>query len=45
MMKLSFSCKLDMSFYIVSIAKTVSKKIGTLIRSMMFLSAEVALYL
>ena len=45
MLRLSFSCNLDMSFYIVSIAKTASKKIGTLIRSMKFLSAEVALYL
>ena len=31
--------------YIISIAKTVSKKIGALIRSMKFLSPEVALYL
>ena len=30
--------------YIISIAKTASKKIGALIRSMNFLSPEVALY-
>ena len=34
-----------MGSYIVSIAKTTSKKIGALIRSMKFLSPEVALYL
>ena len=34
-----------MGSYIISIAKTASKKIGTLIRSMNFLSPEVALYL
>ena len=45
MLELTFSSKLDWSSYIISIAKTVSKKIGTLIRSMMFLSPEVALYL
>ena len=37
--------KLDWGSYIVSIAKTASKKIGALIRSMTFLSREVALYL
>ena len=42
---LTFSSKLDWGSYIVSIAKTVSKKIGALIRSMKFLSPEVALYL
>ena len=31
--------------YIISIAKTASKKIGVLIRSMKFLSPEIALYL
>ena len=36
---------LDWDFYIISIAKTASKKIGALIRSMKFLSPEVALYL
>ena len=40
-----FSSKLDCGSYIVSIAKTSSKKIGALIRSMKFLSPEVALYL
>ena len=39
------SSKLDWGSYIISIAKTASKKIGTLIRSMKFLSPEVALYL
>ena len=42
---LTFSFKLDWGFYIISIAKTASKKIGALIRSMKFLSTEVALYL
>ena len=42
---LTFSSKLDWGSYIVSIAKTASKKIGALIRSMKSLSAEVALYL
>ena len=42
---LTFSCKLDRGSYIISIAKTASKKIGTLIRSMKFLPPEVALYL
>ena len=37
--------KLDWSSYIVSTAKTASKKIGALISSMNFLSPEVALYL
>ena len=45
MLVLTFSSKLDWGSYIVSIAKTASKKIGTLIRSMKFLSPEVALYL
>ena len=36
---------MDWGSYIISIAKTVSKKIGALIRSMKFLSPEVALYL
>ena len=44
MLGLTFSCKLDWGSYIVSIAKTSSKKIGDLIRST-FLSPEVALYL
>ena len=45
MMGLSFSSKLDWGSYIISIAKTASRKIGVLIRSMKFLSPEVALYL
>ena len=42
---LTFSSKLDWGSYIISIAKTASKKIGALICSMKFLSPEVALYL
>ena len=42
---LTFSSKLDWGSYIISIAKTASKKIGALIRSMKFLSPEVAQYL
>ena len=45
MLGLTVSSKLDWGSYIISIAKTASKKIGTLIRSMKFLSPEVALYL
>ena len=45
MQGLTFSSKLDWGSYIISIAKTVSKKIGALIRSMKFLSPEVVLYL
>ena len=45
MLGLTFSSKLDWSSYIISIAKTTSKKIETLIRSMKFLPPEVALYL
>ena len=45
MLRLTFSSKLDWSSNIISIAKTVSTKIGALIRSMKFLSPEVALYL
>ena len=45
MLGLTFSSKLDWSSYIVSIAKTASKEIGALIRSMKFLSPEVDLYL
>ena len=44
MLGLTFSSKLDLGSYIISIAKTASKKIGALIRSMKFLSPEVALY-
>ena len=45
MLGLTFSSKLDWGSYIISIAKTASKKIGALIHSMKFLSPEVALYL
>ena len=39
------SSKLHLGPYIISIAKTASKKIGALIHYMKFLSPEVALYL
>ena len=42
---LIFSSKLVCGSYIISVAKTASKKVGALIRSMKFLSPEVALYL
>ena len=45
MLGLTFSSKLNWGLYIFSIAKTASKKIGALIRSMKFLSPDVALYL
>ena len=45
MLGLTVSSKLVWGYYIISIAKTASKKIGALIRSMKFLSPEVALYL
>ena len=45
MLELTFFSKLDWGSYIISIAKTASKKIGALICSMRFLSPEVALYL
>ena len=45
MLGLTFSSTLDWGSYMISIAKTASKKIGALIRSMKFLSPEVALYL
>ena len=44
MLKLTFSSKLDLGSYIVSIAKIASNKIGALIRSMKFLSPKVAVY-
>ena len=44
MLGLTFSSKLGWGSYIISIAKTTSKKIGTLIRSMKFLSPEFAIY-
>ena len=43
MLGLTFSSKLDWGSYIISIAKTASKKIGALIHSMKFLSPEVVL--
>ena len=45
MLGLTVSSKLDWSSYIISIAKTATKKIGVLICSMKFLSPEVVLYL
>ena len=45
MLGLTFSYKLDWGSYIISIAKTASKKIGTLIRYMKFISPEVAVSL
>ena len=45
MLGLTFSSKLDWGSYIISIAKTASKKIGPLICSMKFLSPEVAQYI
>ena len=45
MLRLTFSSKLDWGSYIISIAKTTSKKFGAFIRSMKFASPGVALYL
>ena len=45
MLRLTFSPKLDWGSYITSNAKTASKKIGPLIRSLKFPYPEVALYL
>ena len=45
MLGMTFSSKLDWNSYIISVAKTASKKIGALNHSMKFLSPEVALYL
>ena len=42
---LTFASILDWDVHFISVAKTASKKIGALIRSMMFLSPQVALYL
>ena len=42
---LTFSSELDLGSYIISIAKTTSRKIEALIRSMKVFSSEVALYL
>ena len=44
MLGFTFSPKMNWGSYIISITKTVSKKIWALIRSMKFLSPEVALY-
>ena len=44
MLGLSFSSKLDCDSYVTFNAKTYSKKIGTFICSMKFLSREVALF-
>ena len=43
MQGLTSSSKLDWDSYIISIAKTATKKIGALIRSMKFLSSEAVL--
>ena len=45
MLGLTFSSKLNWGCYINSIAKTASKKIRVLIRSMKFIFPEVPLYL
>ena len=45
MLGLTLSSKLDWGSFIISSAKTASKKTGALIHSMKFLSLEVALYL
>ena len=45
MLGLTFPSKLGWGSYIISIAKTASKKIGVVIRSMKFLFPEVALCL
>ena len=45
MKRLAFSSKLDWSSYIISIAKTASKKIRALIRSVKFPFPEVVIYL
>ena len=45
MLGLTFSSKLDWGSYIISIAKTTSKKMEALIRSVKFHSPEFALYL
>ena len=45
MLGLTFFSKSNWSSCIISIAKTASKKIGALIRSLKFLSPEAALYI
>ena len=42
---LTFSSKLDWGSYIISLAKTASKKIGAFIRSVKLFTPEAALYL
>ena len=44
MMGLSFFSRVDWGSYTFCVTKTVSKKIEALIRSMKFLSPEIALY-
>ena len=44
MLAFTFPSKFDWGPYIISIAKTVSKKIGALIRFMTFLPTEIAMY-
>ena len=41
MLGLTFSSKLDWGYYLISIARTASKKIGALIRSVKFLFPEI----
>ena len=43
-LEFTFSSKLDWGSYMISIAKAASKKVGTLICFMKFLSPEIALY-
>ena len=45
MVALTFSSKLDWGSCIISVAKTVSKKIAALVCSIQFLSPKAALYL
>ena len=45
MLVLTFSSKLDWVSYIISITKIASEKMGSLTRSIEFLSPEVALHL
>ena len=44
LLELSFCPKLDWGSYVISVAKTASKKIGALIRSTTFFPPDVALY-
>ena len=45
MLGLTFSSKLEWGSYLISIAKTASKKVGVLTGSVKFFSPVVALYL